>query len=117
MSGLRPSTTGLYSLSSTLYNHPTYSPGKHKTLHQYFKEQGYTPATVGKVFHNEAEVSQIAGYVDHRGSTSTDYGGKPAPKLVTSPVSESNGLVDRAFGRLRTISRRITRTGIGRPVA
>jgi arylsulfatase A-like enzyme len=93
LGGLRPSTTGLYSLGSTLYNHPTYGTGKHKSIHQYFKEAGYITATAGKVHHVEAEFNAIAGYLDFRGP-GIDYGPTRTPKLTDPAVSGSNPLVD-----------------------
>jgi arylsulfatase A-like enzyme len=93
LSGLRPSTTGLYSLGSTLHNHPAYGTGKHKTVHQYFKEAGYVTATAGKVHHTDAEFNAIAGYLNFRGP-GIDYGPTRTPKIVTSPASGGNPLVD-----------------------
>jgi arylsulfatase A-like enzyme len=93
LSGLRPSTTGLYSLNSTLYNHPAYGTGKHKTLHQFFKEAGYVTATAGKVFHTEAELNAIGAFLNHRGP-GADYGPTRSPKFTDTAVSGSNALVD-----------------------
>jgi len=93
MGGLRPSTTGLYSLGSTLYNHPTYGSANHKTMHRYFKDAGYVTATVGKVFHSEAELNAIASSLDYRGP-GTDYGPTRTPKLTNPGVSGANALVD-----------------------
>lgn len=96
LGGLRPSTTGEYSLASTLHDHPTYGTGKHKPIHQSFKQSGYTTASAGKVFHAaKPEFSAIRKFIDHIPSgMSYNYSGTPAKKLTDPAISGSHPLVD-----------------------
>lgn len=96
LSGIRPSTSGEYSLVSTLHNHPTYGKGKHKSIHQYFKESGYRTATAGKIFHSAVpEFSAIKEFIDHiPDGRSYNYGKTPPKKLADPAISGEHPLVD-----------------------
>ena len=82
MTGLRPSTTGIYGLSPWIRNVPDLKDLV--TLPQYLKQQGYTTDPGGKIYHGG----------NGRGKTDTEWdvigprsgvGIRPKKKLVTTP--------------------------------
>jgi len=85
MTGLRPSTTGQYALSSRLSG-----VGSHKSLHESFKDAGYTTASIGKIFHNPAD---FGSWLD-LGNGKHSYAPLPPKKLTNTAVSGSLRLVD-----------------------
>ena len=50
LTGLRPTTTGIYALNGWFRNIDKYKD--HPTIHQYFEKHGYFTMTTGKVFHD-----------------------------------------------------------------
>ncbi len=50
LTGLRPTTTGIYALNGWFRDIEKYKD--HLTMHQYFEKHGYTTMTTGKVFHD-----------------------------------------------------------------
>ena len=90
LSGLRPSTTGEYSLDSMLSNHPTYGAGSHKSLHEFYKNAGYTTASIGKIYHTP---SDFGSWLD-LGNGNHTYGPFPSSKLTSTAVSGSNRMAD-----------------------
>tara|TARA_R110002096_G_scaffold4501_32_gene21270 strand:+ start:2185 stop:3666 length:1482 start_codon:yes stop_codon:yes gene_type:complete len=89
MTGLRPTTTGVYSLQPWFRTVPGLE--NHVTLPQYLKQQGYTTYSGGKIYHG--------GYGRQKGDAEFDIkgpgaSGKPFPekKLVNTP--QPHKLVD-----------------------
>ena len=96
LSGLRPSTTGEYSLDSKLHDSPAHGAGKHKPIHRFFKDAGYTTASAGKVFHAaKPEFNTIRSSLDHLyAAGNSDYGPLPPNKLTPPEISGAHRLVD-----------------------
>ncbi|MEM6634178.1 MAG: sulfatase-like hydrolase/transferase, partial [Bacteroidota bacterium] len=83
MTGLRPSTTGVYSLSPWFRKLEPFQDLV--SLPQYFSQQGYTTYMTGKLYHG--------GYGRQEGDTEWDHigpgagvGVKPEQKLVNTPA-------------------------------
>ncbi|MDG0994700.1 MAG: sulfatase-like hydrolase/transferase [Akkermansiaceae bacterium] len=94
ISGLRPSTTGLYGQGSRLGGHPTYAPGQHKTLFESFKDGGYTTAITGKIFHNGGDRGILpTGTLDYVGNTG-NFGPYPSSKISDPELSGNSQVVD-----------------------
>lgn len=85
LTGLRPSTTGVYALNVWFRNNPRYHDWV--TLPQYFMAHGYQTLTTGKVFHDA--YPPPADRVDGREFSVWGYHGAfgpaPAKKLVQTP--------------------------------
>jgi arylsulfatase A-like enzyme len=90
MSGLRPSTTGQYALGSRLSTHPVYGAGKHKSLHESFKDAGYTTASIGKIYHSKADLGPWLDF----GNGNHSYAPQPPAKLTNRAVSGDNKMID-----------------------
>jgi arylsulfatase A-like enzyme len=90
MSGLRPSTTGQYALGSRLSTHPVYGAGLHKSLHESFKDAGYTTASIGKIYHTS---SDLGPWLD-LGNGSHSYAPQPATKLTNPDLTGDSKLID-----------------------
>src|ERR1700722_11471452 len=82
LTGLRPSTTGIYALKPGIRKVPALKD--HVTLPQYFAAQGYSTFSAGKVFHDG---SIPAGDRKKEFQSWGDGGATvyPAKKLVTTP--------------------------------
>lgn len=75
MTGLRPSTTGIYGfISDNQIKKTNEATQKINLLHQYFKDAGYHTMGVGKIFHNHAP----KGLMDESGGREPGFGPKPA---------------------------------------
>ena len=90
LTGLRPSTTGIYGLAPWFRTLPEFE--KRVTLPQYFKANGYRTLSAGKIYHG--------GYGRRKGDREFDVLGPPASgrpfpkkKLVTTPFG-NHRLVD-----------------------
>jgi arylsulfatase A-like enzyme len=80
MSGLRPTTTGVYGLGPAYFESKTTRDTA--SLPQYFAEHGYETFGVGKVFHYDAD-NKAAFQVE--GTRITPFGPLPEKKLVPHP--------------------------------
>ena len=89
LTGLRPSTTGLYGLNTRRGTHPVYGNGMHKTLHESFHDAGYTTASAGKVFHSSSDLAAI-DVVGPGGS----HGPFPPAKFTDPGLTGSNTFID-----------------------
>ena len=75
MTGLRPSTTGIYGMIDDDLIKQTNDATRQTTfLFQYFKDQGYHTMGIGKLFHEHAP----EGLLDESGSRKKGFG--PSPK-------------------------------------
>lgn len=75
MTGLRPSTTGIYGfIDDNKIKETNEATQKITLLHQYFKDAGYYTLGVGKIFHNHAP----DGLLDESGGREPGFGPKPA---------------------------------------
>ncbi len=75
MTGLRPSTTGIYGfIDDNEIKETNEATQKITLLHQYFKDAGYHTMGVGKIFHNHAP----DGLLDESGGREAGFGPKPA---------------------------------------
>ncbi|SHN33200.1 Arylsulfatase A [Cyclobacterium lianum] len=75
MTGLRPSTTGIYGfIDDNKIKETNESTQQVTLLHQYFKDAGYHTMGVGKIFHNHAP----DGLLDESGGRESGFGPKPA---------------------------------------
>jgi len=90
MTGLRPSTTGIYGLSPWIKTLPEYQ--NYTTLPQYLKKHGYKTLSAGKIYHGGNGRKAADKEFDVLGPASS---WKPAPpqKLVTTPFG-NHKLVD-----------------------
>jgi choline-sulfatase len=92
LTGLRPSTTGVYALAPWFRTAPRFT--EVETLFQYFHRHGYTTQSCGKIFHDAypPAASRTAGKeVDvwgHHGG----FANRPKTKFVMTP--DPNPLVD-----------------------
>jgi arylsulfatase A-like enzyme len=69
LTGLRPSTTGIYGNKTWFRDHPKYK--NWVTIPQYFRQHGYTAVTGGKIYHREVGKFSDAGAWDNQYSTRT----------------------------------------------
>ncbi|MEX2566979.1 MAG: sulfatase, partial [Cyclobacteriaceae bacterium] len=75
MTGLRPSTTGIYGfIQDNQIKETNEATQKATFLHQYFKEAGYHTMGVGKIFHHHAP----DGLLDESGGRERGFGPAPA---------------------------------------
>jgi len=91
MTGLRPSTTGVYSLQPWFRVMPKYAD--HVTLPQYFAKHGYETYSTGKIYHG--------GYSRQRGDTEfqhlgpgTGVGARPKEKIIPPTPGGNHPLMD-----------------------
>jgi arylsulfatase A-like enzyme len=89
LSGLRPTTTGVYALQPWFRIMPEYS--EHVTLPQYLKKNGYRTLSAGKIYHGGNGRAKKDNEFDELGPAAS---GKPFPpkKLVNTP--QPHKLVD-----------------------
>lgn len=92
LTGLRPSTTGLYALDGWIRQVPALRD--HRTLLQHFSDHGYRTLTTGKIFHDayppppaRTNGTEVAVWGPHGG-----FAPRPARKFVETP--DPNPLVD-----------------------
>lgn len=81
MTGLRPSTTGIYGLSPL--HHENESTQDLTTLPEYFEEHGYKTSAAGKVFMN---VSSSEVVFQEEGTPGRFFGPVPEEKIVQKPL-------------------------------
>ena len=84
LTGLRPSTTGIYGLSPNHRDVPEYAD--FVTLPQYFAAHGYRTLTAGKIFHNNRYLESEFQVIGPAGG----IGATPEEKLVSAPVHMGN---------------------------
>mgnify|MGYP003668294905 FL=1 len=71
MTGLRPSTTGIYGfIADDMIKETNKATQQAKMMHEYFKEQGYYTMGVGKIYHNHAP----NGLFDESGGRAKGFG-------------------------------------------
>ena len=91
LTGLRPSTTGVYGLAPWFRTIPAFKD--RVTLPQYFKRNGYTTYSTGKIYHGGYPPrEEQADEFDHWGPPAT-VGARPPTKLVQTPFG-NHPLVD-----------------------
>ena len=93
LTGLRPTTTGVYGLVPSFRTVPALAD--RVTLPQHFAAHGYHTAGDGKIFHGGTRSGGRAGmadFVEHGGHGGV--GAKPPKKLTSPAVSGSHPLVD-----------------------
>ena len=86
MLGLRPSTTGIYSLQPSFKKVPKYA--NHVTIPKAFKLNGYATSTLGKIYHGALP----KGEFDKAGTRAKLPNRFPPKKLVNTP--QNHKLVD-----------------------
>ena len=82
MTGLRPSSTGIYGLAPWIKSLPEFRDCE--TLPQYFSNQGYTTYTTGKIYHGGNGRKKTDTEFDVIG-TASSVGARPKAKLVNTP--------------------------------
>ncbi len=82
LTGLRPSTTGVYALQPKLRQASTLKSAV--TLPQYLQRHGYRTLGAGKVFHDNLSAAELALEFDVWGEVE-HYKNMPARKFVTTP--------------------------------
>ncbi|QEG24976.1 sulfatase [Mariniblastus fucicola] len=82
MTGLRPSTTGVYGLAPTIRQVQEFSDVV--TLPQYLKNNGYTTYMAGKIYHGGYGRQKTHNEFDFVGPPA-EVGAKPEKKLVETP--------------------------------
>ena len=91
MTGLRPSTSGIYGLAPWFRNVPALQ--KRVTLPQHLKKHGYHTYTTGKIYHGGYPPrDQRKAEYDHWGP-GAGVGARPEKKIVTTPFG-NHPLVD-----------------------
>ena len=84
MTGLRPTTTGIYGLEPWLRDVPKWK--EWVTLPQYFRQAGYRTATDGKIHHNSTKHINTPGKMafefDEWGPTKDLVGIRPSSRLI-----------------------------------
>jgi arylsulfatase A-like enzyme len=89
MTGLRPSTTGIYGLAPWFRSLPGLRG--HVTLPQYFSAQGYRTSATGKIYHGGGKALQEEfDVIGPAGGVGT----RPPAKLVGATPGDNNPLVD-----------------------
>ena len=89
LTGLRPTTTGIYGLAPWFRTVPNLADLK--TLPQHFRENGYRTLVAGKIFHGNYAFKAGGPEWDVVGPQAT---GAPFPKKKLVKTPSSNGLVD-----------------------
>ena len=82
MTGLRPSSTGIYGLAPWIKSLPEFKD--YETLPQYFSNKGYTTYTTGKIYHGRNGRGKKDTEFDVVG-TASSVGARPKAKLVNTP--------------------------------
>jgi choline-sulfatase len=82
LTGLRPSTTGVYALQPKLRQVSALRAAV--TLPQYLQRHGYRTLGVGKIFHDNMSAAELAREFDVWGEVER-YRNRPARKFVTTP--------------------------------
>ena len=78
MTGLRPSTTGIYGMIQDNQIKGTNEVTQNTDfMHQYFKDAGYYTMGIGKIFHNHAP----DGLLDESGGRESGFGPAPAQRI------------------------------------
>lgn len=78
MTGLRPSTTGIYGqIKDDFIRQANEATRKNRFLFEYFHQSGYRTMAVGKLFHNHVP----EGTVDESGGREKGFGPKPPHRL------------------------------------
>lgn len=92
MTGLRPSTTGIYALSPWFRTVPKFAEAQ--TLYQYFHQHGYATLTCGKIFHDAypPKLNRTTGEEVDVWGTHGGWTARPKVKFVNTP--DKNPLVD-----------------------
>ena len=102
LTGLRPSTTGIYGMIKD-DSIKTESPMLRENilLPEYFKQQGYTPYGVGKIFHDFAprNVFEVSGGRFSRPGPNHNFGPKPEKRMVWEGYAEKH---PEKYGRTST---------------
>jgi arylsulfatase A-like enzyme len=84
LTGLRPSTTGIYGLAPSFRDIPEFAD--RVTLPQYFAEHGYRTAGDGKIFHHGTRSGDKKHAPDFQeNGNHSGVGSKPPLRLVTDP--------------------------------
>ena len=96
MTGLRPSTTGIYGNLNWFRDMPQYKDWV--TLPQYFRQHGYVAWGGGKLYHQAHGKFSDAEAWDHVYSTRT---GAVPPRCSASSLSESGGSTPRSHSEPR----------------
>ncbi|MBT5019978.1 MAG: sulfatase [Planctomicrobium sp.] len=91
MTGLRPSTTGVYSLQPWFRTMDKFK--KHVTLPQQFKAAGYTTLTTGKIYHGGYPPSKERKAEYDKWGPGAGVGVRPKEKIVETPMG-NHPLVD-----------------------
>lgn len=81
MTGLRPTTTGIYNLSPL--HHELDDTKDVVTIPEYFEKYGYSTFAVGKVFHDASSNKKI---FQHEGTETLFFGPVPDEKIVMEPL-------------------------------
>lgn len=89
MTGLRPSTTGIYGLAPWFRSVPALR--ERVTLPQYFAAQGYRTSATGKIYHGGGRALQEEFQVI---GPAGGVGSRPPAKLVGATPGDNNPLVD-----------------------
>ena len=82
MTGLRPSSTGIYGLAPWIKTVPEFKD--YETLPQYFSNHGYKTYTTGKIYHGGNGRRKTDTEFDVIG-TASSVGARPPSKLVDTP--------------------------------
>ena len=82
MTGLRPSSTGIYGLAPWIKTLPEFT--EYETLPQYFSNHGYKTYTTGKIYHGGNGRRKTDTEFDVIG-TASSVGARPPSKLVDTP--------------------------------
>jgi choline-sulfatase len=82
MTGLRPSTTGIYGLAPFFREVPEFR--QHVSLPQYLSQQGYRTSTAGKIYHRNYGRAKVDGEFDEVGPPA-EVGATPKRQLVSTP--------------------------------
>ncbi|MDP6545831.1 MAG: sulfatase [Phycisphaerae bacterium] len=93
MTGLRPSTTGIYGNRAWFRDHPKFKDWV--TIPQYFRRHGYTAWTGGKVYHQARGKWSDPVAWDKQYSTKTGTPNPPAKKRYRHGMKFSNPIVQR----------------------
>jgi len=90
LSGLRPSTTGIYGHNSLPILEKNPEIRKTSLLPQYFAKHGYKTLSTGKIFHEGSPARAF----DELGLAHTDFGPRPAVRLAYTPPGGTRTLTD-----------------------
>ena len=92
LTGLRPTTTGVYGLAPWFRTGPRYQ--SHITLPQHFKNSGYRTMSTGKIWHGRYPPKELREQESDEWGPFSSVGVRPPKKLIPATPESHHALMD-----------------------